>query len=148
MSVFEAAMRYQADGVPAIVVAGTDYGVGSSRDWAAKGTLLLGIRAVVAESFERIHRANLVGMGVLPLQFPKGTTRKTLGLNGEETFTVTGLAAMVPQMVVPCRVDRPDGSSSTIGLTARVDTAVEVDWYRNGGVLNHVLLQLLGEHAT
>ena len=145
MSVHEAATRYRADGVPAVVVAGRDYGVGSSRDWAAKGTRLLGVRAVIAESFERIHRANLVGMGVLPLEFPAGTTRRTLGLTGEETFTVRGLDGVTPLATVDCVIARADGSTVTVPMRVRIDTAVEGDWYRHGGVLNFVLLELLGE---
>ena len=136
MSVFDAAMRYKAEGVPLIAVAGAAYGTGSSRDWAAKGTLLLGVRAVTAESFERIHRSNLVGMGVLPLEFQKGTTRLTLGLTGDETFTIDGLDAITPRMNVQCRIVRPDGTAIIITLKGRIETAVEIEWYRNGGVLN------------
>ena len=144
MSVHDAAMRYGADGVPAVVVAGRDYGVGSSRDWAAKGTRLLGVRAVIAESFERIHRANLVGMGVLPLEFPAGTTRRTLGLTGDEAFTVRGLDALSPLSGVDCEILRADGSTTRVVMKVRIDTAVEADWYRHGGVLNFVLRELLG----
>ncbi len=144
MTVHDAAMRYAAEGVPCVVVAGAEYGTGSSRDWAAKGTKLLGVRAVIAESFERIHRSNLVGMGVLPLQFTAGTTRKTLGLDGSEVYDVTGLAGGVtPRMQVQCTATRPDGTRQTFPLDVRIDTAVEVEWYRNGGVLNYVLLSLL-----
>jgi aconitate hydratase len=142
-SVFDAAMRYAAERVPVVVVAGAEYGVGSSRDWAAKGTRLLGVRAVLAEGFERIHRSNLVGMGVLPLELPRGTTRQTLGLTGEETFTVRGLSALAPRMELLCLIRRSDGTTLSVPVRARVDTSVEVDWYRHGGVLNYVLVQLL-----
>ncbi len=143
MSVYDAAMRYQASGVPALVIAGRDYGCGSSRDWAAKGTRLLGIRAVIAESFERIHRANLTGMGVLPLEFEPGVTRKTLGLTGAETFEIRGLSSIRPLDLIDAHLHRPDGSMNTIRLKVRIDTAAELDWYRHGGVLNYVLLQML-----
>ena len=144
MTVHDAAMRYAADGVPCVVVAGAEYGTGSSRDWAAKGAKLLGVRAVIAESFERIHRSNLVGMGVLPLQFLPGTTRKTLGLDGSEVYDITGMSAgHSPRMQVQCTATRTDGSQQTFPLDVRIDTAIEVEWYRNGGVLNYVLLSLL-----
>ncbi len=140
MSIFEAAAAYREAGVPLIVVGGKEYGSGSSRDWAAKGTRLLGVRAVIVESFERIHRSNLVGMGVLPLQFPEGVTRQTLALDGSESFDLTGLAAGVtPQMAVPCRITRADGSSEEVTLDCRIDTADEADYYRHGGILNYVL---------
>jgi aconitate hydratase len=143
MSVYEAAMRYRQSGTPAVVVAGSDYGCGSSRDWAAKGTRLLGIRAVIAESFERIHRANLVGMGVLPLEFEPGTTRHTLGLTGAERFDIQGLTSIAPRDSLRARIHYADGRERSIGLRVRIDTAAELDWYRNGGVLNFVLLQML-----
>jgi aconitate hydratase len=143
MTVFHAAERYRAERQPVIVVAGRNYGCGSSRDWAAKGTSLLGVRAVIAESFERIHRSNLVGMGVLPLQFPSGMTRKTLGLTGDETFDLPGTAvSLVPGASVPVRVNRPSGQSETIVLTSRVDTRREAEWVRSGGVLPYVLNEL------
>jgi aconitate hydratase len=148
MSVYDAAMKYAAEGVPCVVIAGAEYGFGSARDWAAKGTLLLGVRAVIAEGFERIHRANLVGMGVLPLEFARGTTRRTLGLTGEETYTLAGLADLSPGMEIPCTIGRADGSAMTIPLRVRIDTAVEADWYRHGGVLNYVLLQLVEAGAA
>jgi aconitate hydratase len=147
MSVYDAAMRYQAAGVPALVIAGSDYGCGSSRDWAAKGTRLLGVRAVIAESFERIHRANLVGMGVLPLEFEPGVTRHSLGLTGAERFDIRGLASISPRDVLDATIHHADGRTTTIRLTVRVDTAAEMDWYRNGGVLNYVLLQMLAKGA-
>ena len=144
LSVFDAAERYRAEGVPLVVVAGKDYGSGSSRDWAAKGVMLLGIRAVIAESFERIHRSNLVGMGVLPLQFADGATRQTLGLTGGETFTITGLGdSLAPRAGLPLRITRPDGSVTDITVRCRIDTPRELQWYRAGGVLNFVLENML-----
>ena len=143
--VYEIAMRYKDEGVPLVVVGGKEYGTGSSRDWAAKGTLLLGVKAVIVESFERIHRSNLVGMGVLPLQFKDGVTRRTLGLTGAETFDITGVAAgLAPRMDLACRIHRPDGSSEEIALLCRIDTADEVEYYRHGGILHYVLRDLLG----
>ena len=148
MTVFDAAMKYRDEGVPLVVVGGREYGTGSSRDWAAKGTRLLGIRAVIAEGLERIHRSNLIGMGVLPLQFKDGVTRKTLGLDGSETFDITGLEnGIAPRMDVACRITRADGTSEDITLTCRLDTAVEVEYYRNGGMLHYVLRQSLKDAA-
>jgi len=144
LPIYDAAMKYQAEGVPLVVIAGKEYGTGSSRDWAAKGTRLLGVKAVIAESFERIHRSNLVGMGVLPLQFPEGTDRKSLALTGEETFDLTGLEGGIrPRMQVPCTIRRPDGSSEEIELLCRIDTADEVAYYKNGGILHYVLRSLI-----
>jgi aconitate hydratase len=144
MSIYDAAMKYQAEGVPLVVIAGKEYGTGSSRDWAAKGTRLLGVKAVVAESFERIHRSNLVGMGVLPLQFHPGTSRQTLKLNGTETFDLTGLSdGIKPGMAVTLTVHRTDGSTESVPLICRIDTLDEVEYYRNGGILHYVLRQLL-----
>jgi aconitate hydratase len=144
MSIYDAAMRYAAEGVPLVVVAGKEYGTGSSRDWAAKGTKLLGVKAVIVESFERIHRSNLVGMGVLPLQFKPGMDRRTLGLTGDEVFDLTGLADGIrPRMDVACTIRRPDGSSETITLTCRIDTLDEVEYYRAGGILHYVLRNLI-----
>ena len=144
MPIYDAAMRYEAEGVPLVIVAGKEYGTGSSRDWAAKGTLLLGVKAVIVESFERIHRSNLVGMGVLPLQFKDGQTRKTLGLTGEETFDVAGIATgITPGMDVACTIHRPDGSSEAVSLLCRIDTADEVAYYYNGGILPYVLRRLM-----
>jgi aconitate hydratase len=143
MSVFAAAERYRAEGRAAIVVAGRNYGCGSSRDWAAKGTALLGIRAVIAESFERIHRSNLVGMGVLPLQFPEGMSRQALGLAGDETFDIEDVgAALVPGASVPVRVRRASGATETLALVSRVDTRREAEWLRHGGILPYVLEEL------
>ena len=140
LSIFDAAARYRRDNVPLVVVGGAEYGAGSSRDWAAKGTRLVGIRAVVAESFERIHRSNLVGMGVLPLQFAPGVTRKTLALDGSEVFDISGLAAgPAPRQAVPCTITRSDGSRIAITLLARLDTHHEVEYYRHGGILEYVV---------
>jgi aconitate hydratase len=143
MSIYDAAVKYQGEGVPLVVVAGKEYGTGSSRDWAAKGTLLLGVRAVIAESFERIHRSNLVGMGVLPLQFKGNMTRKTLNLDGRELFDFAGLAAGIkPRMDVACRITRADGSMQDIALLCRIDTLDEVEYYRHGGILPYVIRNL------
>jgi aconitate hydratase len=144
VSIYDAAMRYRDEGVPLLVVAGKEYGSGSSRDWAAKGTLLLGVRAVLAESYERIHRSNLVGMGVLPLQFPEGENASTLGLTGQEVFDITGLRAAVrPRSEVTVTAVAPDGTKRSFQAVARLDSAVEVDYYRNGGILPTVLRSLL-----
>jgi aconitate hydratase len=144
MTIYDAAMRYRDEGVPLVVVAGKEYGTGSSRDWAAKGTRLLGVRAVIVESFERIHRANLVGMGVLPLQFEDGTTRGTLGLDGSETFDITGLeGGLEPRMDVACRITRADGSDLALTLGCRIDTVDEVEYFRHGGILQYVLRNLM-----
>jgi len=149
MTIFEAAERYRAEGVPLVVVAGREYGAGSSRDWAAKGTELLGIRAVIAESFERIHRINLVGMGVLPLQFPPGVTRKTLNLDGGERFDIEGLdASFTPKSSLRCTITRADGSQTDLGLIARLDTRPEVCYYRSGGIVKYVLRRKITEGAT
>ncbi|HSR55412.1 MAG TPA: aconitate hydratase, partial [Alphaproteobacteria bacterium] len=122
------------------------YGTGSSRDWAAKGTLLLGVRAVITESFERIHRSNLVGMGVLPLVFPEGVTRKTLEIDGSETFDIVGISGdITPRMELPLTINRADGSTETVPLTCRIDTLDEVDYYRHGGILQYVLRKLLNQ---
>ncbi len=144
MAVFDAALRYRTEGVPLLVVAGREYGSGSSRDWAAKGPALLGIRAVLAESFERIHRSNLVGMGVLPLQFTEGQSAASLGLSGRETFTIGGLALGIrPRQEVRVRARRDDGSEISFPATVRIDMPAEVDYYRHGGILQMVLRQML-----
>jgi aconitate hydratase len=144
MSIYDAAMQYQAEGTPLVVIAGKEYGTGSSRDWAAKGTRLLGVQAVVAESYERIHRSNLVGMGVLPLQFQAGINRETLHLNGTETFDLTGLSGGIqPGMTVTMTIHRADGSTTEVPLLCRIDTLDEVEYFRNGGILQYVLRQLL-----
>ncbi len=142
MPIYDAAMRHKADGTPLVVIAGTEYGTGSSRDWAAKGTNLLGVRTVIVESFERIHRSNLVGMGVLPLQFQDGDTRETLGLTGDDIFTITGVADLKPRQTVTVNVTRPDGSTFSFDTLCRIDTANEVEYYMNGGILHYVLRKL------
>lgn len=142
MPIYDAAMKYQADGVPLVVIGGKEYGTGSSRDWAAKGTNLLGVKAVVTESFERIHRSNLIGMGVLPLQFTDGVTRYTLKLDGTELFDISGLSALVPRGSIDVKVTRPDGSTDTFSALCRIDTEGEMDYFRNGGVLHYVLRNL------
>ena len=144
MSIFDAAELYKKDGVPLIIFAGKEYGTGSSRDWAAKGTMLLGVRAVVVESFERIHRSNLVGMGLLPLVFPEGVTRDSLKLDGTETFDITGIEGdITPGMMLPLTIHRADGTEETVELKCRIDTVDEVDYYRNGGILPYVLRSMM-----
>ena len=144
MPVFEAAEKYRAEGVPLVVFGGRDYGMGSSRDWAAKGPRLLGIRAVIVESFERIHRSNLIGMGILPLSFKDGVTRNTLKLDGTETVDITGIAGgITPGMDVACRITRADGRAEDITVTCRIDTLDEVEYYRHGGILQYVLRTLV-----
>ncbi len=144
LSIYDAAVRYQAAGVPLIVVAGKEYGSGSSRDWAAKGVNLLGVRAVIAESYERIHRSNLVGLGVLPLEFLPGVTRKTLGLDGTEVFDLSGIAqGLAPRADVKCRIRRAGGSIDELLLRCRIDTPTELDYYRHGGILQYVLRGLV-----
>jgi aconitate hydratase len=143
MSIYDACMRYQADGTPLIVIAGTEYGTGSSRDWAAKGTVLLGVRAVIAESYERIHRSNLVGMGVLPLQFQKGDTASSLGLSGHETFSITGIAAgLQPGCTVDVKANAEDGKVTTFKADVRLDSEIDVEYYQNGGILQTVLRKM------
>ena len=139
MSIYDAAMRYAAENVPLVVIGGKEYGMGSSRDWAAKGTKLLGIKAVLVESFERIHRSNLVGMGILPLTFPEGMTRETLKLTGDEVIDVTGIETITRRMEVPVTIHRADGTTETIHALCRIDTDDEVEYYRHGGILPYVL---------
>jgi aconitate hydratase len=149
MSIYDAAMRYQADGVPLVVIAGQEYGTGSSRDWAAKGTCLLGVKAVIAASFERIHRSNLVGMGVLPLQFRDGTNAQTLRLDGTETFSVLGMGPdLAPRQDVTLLIMRRDGASEAIPVRCRIDTPVEVKYYQHGGILAYVLRQIVAGDRT
>src|SRR3954452_14510503 len=155
MSIFDAAERYRVDGVPLVVLAGQDYGSGSSRDWAAKGTALLGVRAVIAESYERIHRSNLIGMGVLPLQFPGGKTADDMGLTGEETISITGITELNPSTgsgqatgttprTVTVKVESADGErADEFEATVRIDTPGEANYYRNGGIMQYVLRNLL-----
>ena len=142
MAIYDAAMRHKADGTPLVVIGGKEYGTGSSRDWAAKGTNLLGVRAVIVESFERIHRSNLVGMGVLPLQFLDGQSRTTLGLTGDDSFTITGVAELKPRQSVTVNVTRKDGSQFSFETLCRIDTANEVEYFMNGGILHYVLRKL------
>jgi len=142
MPIYDAAMKHQADGTPLIVVGGKEYGTGSSRDWAAKGTILLGVRAVIVESFERIHRSNLVGMGVLPLQFKDGDTRETLGLDANDTFSIKGLGDLTPGQDVEVEVTHEDGTTKTFTVQCRIDTANEMEYYRHGGILHYVLRKL------
>ena len=144
MSIYDASMKYQAEGTPLVIVAGKEYGTGSSRDWAAKGTNLLGIKAVLAESFERIHRSNLVGMGVLPLQFKDGDTRKTLELTGDEVIDISGIGTGIsPRMDVPVTIRYADGRTKQITALCRIDTADEVEYFRNGGILHYVLRNMV-----
>jgi aconitate hydratase len=144
MPIYDAAMKYAADGVPLVIVAGKEYGTGSSRDWAAKGTTLLGVRAVIVESFERIHRSNLIGMGVLPLQFTGGDTRQSLGLDGTETFDIKGVAdGLRPRCELDCAIHRADGSSANVKLLCRIDTLDELDYYKHGGILQYVIRNML-----
>ncbi|HMD81372.1 MAG TPA: aconitase family protein, partial [Anaerolineales bacterium] len=144
MSIYDAAMEYKSDGIPAIVIAGKEYGTGSSRDWAAKGPLLQGIRAAIAESFERIHRSNLVGMGILPLKFMEGQNAESLGLKGDEVFDIEGLSNdMAPKTVVTVRATKIDGTVVEFNATALLNTDVEVNYYRNGGILHTVLRNLV-----
>ncbi|MDZ4737255.1 MAG: aconitate hydratase AcnA [Rhodospirillaceae bacterium] len=148
MSIYDASMRYQEEGVPLVVVAGKEYGAGSSRDWAAKGPLLLGIKAVIAENYERIHRSNLVGMGVLPLQFADGVDRLTLGLDGSETFDIGGIAqGLQPRGSMPVTIHRADGRQEAITVRCRIDTLDELDYYRHGGILTYVLRRLMADAA-
>ena len=142
LSIYDAAMRYKKENVPLVVFAGQEYGTGSSRDWAAKGTMLLGVKAVVAESFERIHRSNLVGMGVLPLLFKDGMDRKTLGLKGDEVIDILGLDHLSPRMDVKLVIKRANGASDVVDMLCRVDTADEVNYYRHGGILQYVLREM------
>ncbi|MCY1428361.1 Aconitate hydratase A [compost metagenome] len=145
LPIYDAAMRYQADGTPLVVIAGQEYGTGSSRDWAAKGTNLLGVKAVIAESFERIHRSNLVGMGVLPLQFKLDQNRKTLLLTGRETFDVLGLsgAPLHPRMNLTLVINRENGTQQKVEVLCRIDTLNEVEYFKSGGILHYVLRQLI-----
>lgn len=145
MSIYDASMQYQADGVPLIVIAGKEYGTGSSRDWAAKGPKLLGVRAVIAESFERIHRSNLVGMGILPLQFLPGDSAKTLGITGHETFDIKNLASLTAGQKIEVKVHRPDQTVQSFTALVRIDTPNEVEYFRHGGILPYVLRQALAK---
>jgi aconitate hydratase len=144
VTIYDASMDYQKRGVPLVIIAGKEYGTGSSRDWAAKGTLLLGVRAVIAESFERIHRSNLLGMGVLPLEFVNGETRATLGLTGYEAFEIDGMSdEMRARAQLTVRATSADGSVKTFNVVSRIDTPEEMSYYRHGGILPYVLRQLV-----
>jgi aconitate hydratase len=142
MSIYDAAMKYKEANVPLIVLAGTEYGTGSSRDWAAKGTALQGVKAVIAQSFERIHRSNLVGMGVLPLQFKDGVSAASLKLDGSETYDLKGLGDLHPQQDVTLSIHRKDGNTEEVPVTLRIDTPIEIEYYRSGGILPFVLKEL------
>jgi aconitate hydratase len=142
--IYDAAMKYKADNVPTVIFGGQEYGTGSSRDWAAKGTYLMGVKAVITQSFERIHRSNLVGMGVLPLQFKDGVNANTLNLNGTETFDLSDLDGEVsPRQDVTLKINRADGTSENVALTLRIDTPIELEYYKGGGILQYVLRQIL-----
>src|SRR6202011_2418429 len=143
MTIYDAAMKYQKAGVPLLVLGGKEYGSGSSRDWAAKGTLLLGVRAVIAESYERIHRSNLLGMGVLPLQYRAGETAQSLGLTGFEEFTIDGVAKLAPGLTIEVRARDEHGKEKVFQTIARADTPEEVNYFRHGGILPYVLRQML-----
>ena len=143
LAIYDAAMKYQEEGVPLAVIAGKEYGSGSSRDWAAKGPRLQGVRVVIAESFERIHRSNLIGMGILPLEFPAGVTRKTLQLTGEERIDVANLAQLQPGCSVPVTLTRADGSQQTLDTRCRIDTGNELTYYQNDGILHYVIRNML-----
>jgi aconitate hydratase len=141
--IYDAAMKYRDEGVPLVVLAGSEYGAGSSRDWAAKGTVLLGVRAVIARSYERIHRSNLVGMGVLPLQFPEGRSASSLGLDGTETFDIRGISeGLAPDATLTVSATKPDGSIIEFEADVRLDSEVDVEYYRNGGILHTVLRKM------
>ncbi len=147
ISIYDAAMKYQGEGTPLVILAGHEYGTGSSRDWAAKGTRLLGVKAVLAASFERIHRSNLVGMGVLPLQFAEGTNAQSLGLDGSETFSITGLSDQIqPGAMVTLKIARKDGGKQSVPAKLRIDTPIEIDYYRHGGILPFVLRELVSRN--
>ncbi|NBR90792.1 MAG: aconitate hydratase, partial [Rhodobacteraceae bacterium] len=147
-SIFDASMAYQAEGTPLVIFGGIEYGAGSSRDWAAKGTALLGVKAVIAESFERIHRSNLVGMGVIPFEFTEGQNRKSLGLTGDEVVSIDGLeGTLKPLSLVPCHITYKDGTTKTIQIKCRIDTEVEIEYIENGGVLHYVLRNLAKSSA-
>ena len=145
-SIYEAAMRYQQNGTPLVVIAGKEYGTGSSRDWAAKGTQLLGVKAVITTSFERIHRSNLIGMGVLPLNFKNGESAETLGLDGTESYDISGLADGSAETVSVC-ARKPDGSVTRFEAIVRLDTPKEIEYFRHGGILHYVLRQLAHDNS-
>src|SRR5690606_14072016 len=141
-TIYDASMKYQAEGRPLVVIGGKEYGTGSSRDWAAKGTRLLGIKAVITESFERIHRSNLIGMGVIPLQFTDGASRKTLGLDGTELVSISGLENMTPKAILDGQIKKSNGEVINVKLQSRIDTANELEYFKNSGILHYVLRKL------
>ena len=143
LPIYDAAMRYIADRTPTVVFGGEEYGTGSSRDWAAKGTFLLGVKAVIARSFERIHRSNLVGMGVLPLQFKGTDSAQSLGIKGDEEIDVLGLDDIHPQQELTLVIKRADGARQEVKVLSRIDTPIEVDYYKHGGILPYVLRELM-----
>lgn len=143
MAIYDAAMLYQQDKRPLAIIAGKEYGSGSSRDWAAKGTNLLGVRVVIAESYERIHRSNLIGMGVVPLEFKDGESRKTLGLKGDERIDVNGLQSLVPGQDIVVKITYGNGEVKDVTMRCRIDTSTEMDYYRHGGILHYVIRQML-----
>jgi aconitate hydratase len=144
MSIYDAAIKYQEEKVPLVVIGGKEYGAGSSRDWAAKGTLLLGVRAVIAQSYERIHRSNLVGMGVLPLEFKPGTSAESLGLTGKEILDIEGIEGIEPEGTVNVTARREGGETTTFTAVARLDSQIDLEYYRHGGILQYVLRKILG----
>jgi aconitate hydratase len=149
ISIYDAAMLYQAAGTPLVILTGKEYGTGSSRDWAAKGPSLLGVKAVIAESYERIHRSNLVGMGVLPLAYEPGSDRTSLGLTGEEAFSITGIASgLTPGGRVMVTAQAGSGKNTTFPAVVRLNSAVELDYYRHGGILQRVLRQFLRDSVS
>ena len=145
MTMYDAAMKYKADGVPLVIFAGKEYGTGSSRDWAAKGTVLLGVRAVITQSFERIHRSNLIGMGVMPLVFEEGTSWQSLGMKGDEQVTIRGLHGdLKPRQRLIAEIVAGNGTLKRVPLICRIDTVDELDYFKNGGILQYVLRHLAG----
>jgi aconitate hydratase len=147
LAIYDAAMRYQGEGIPLVVFAGKEYGTGSSRDWAAKGTRLLGVRAVIAQSFERIHRSNLIGMGVLPLLFAEGMSWQALELKGDETVSLKGLSGLKPMQWLEADIAYIDGKTRAVPVRAAIDTFDELDYFRNGGILHYVLRSLAQDDA-
>jgi aconitate hydratase len=145
LPIYDAAMKYIADGTPTVIFGGEEYGTGSSRDWAAKGTQLLGVKAVITRSFERIHRSNLVGMGVLPLQFIGSDTAQSLGITGDEEISILGLDDIRPQQELTLEIRSKDGAKRQIKVKSRIDTAIEVDYYKHGGILPYVLRELISK---
>jgi aconitate hydratase len=148
MTIYNAAMHYIENNIPLIIIAGKEYGSGSSRDWAAKGTHLLGVKAVIAESYERIHKSNLVGMGILPLQFKNGENVDRLGLKGDETYSILGIKELYPKRDLTVEVRNTNGKEKNFSVSTRLDSPIEIDYYRNGGILQTVLRKLLKQKDT